>query len=111
MLYAGDGATADDVATFERIADEAVAAAHGQIDVYLITSPDAEVAATVLPLIRDSARDFARAYSADESASYVVRPDGYLSFASSRVGADDLVAHLASTFGASVSATTAPDLG
>lgn len=68
------------------------------------------MAATVLPLIRDSARDFARAYPADVSASYVVRPDGDLSFAS-RIGVDDLMAHLASTFGASVSATTAPDLG
>lgn len=110
VLYAGAGATADDVATFERVADAAVATAHGHIDVYLIAAPEADVAATVLPLIRDSAGDFARAHSADVSASYVVRPDGYLSFAS-RIGVDDLMAHLASTFGVSVSATTAPDLG
>ena len=111
LLYAGAGAAADDVATFEQVADAAVATAHGHIDVYLVAAPEADVAATVLPLIRDSAGDFARAYSADVSTSYVVRPDGYLSFASSRIGADDLTAHLASTFGASVSATTPPDLG
>ncbi|MFY9918647.1 MAG: FAD-dependent monooxygenase [Mycobacterium sp.] len=111
LLYAGAGAAADDVATFEQVADVAVATAHGHIDVYLLAAPEADVAATVLPLIRDSAGDFARVYSADVSTSYVVRPDGYLSFASSRIGADDLMAHLASTFGASVSATTAPDLG
>lgn len=111
LLYAGEGATADDVAAFERVAEAAVAAAHGHIDVYLIAAPSTDVAATVLPLIRDGAGDFARAYGAAESAAYLVRPDGFLSFASSRISADDLVAHLSTTFGASVSTTAAPDLG
>ena len=110
LLYAGDGATADDVASFEQVANAALAAAHGHIDVHLIAAPRADAAGTVLPLIRDSAGDFARAYAADESASFGIRPDGYLAFASPRIGADDLVTHLSSTFGASVSTTAAPDL-
>jgi 2-polyprenyl-6-methoxyphenol hydroxylase-like FAD-dependent oxidoreductase len=110
LLYAGDDATADDVVSFERAAEAAVDAAHGRIDVYLIAAPNADVATTVLPLIRDSTGDFARMYAAGESAVYVVRPDGYLSFASQGIDADDLVAHLFSTFGASVSTTAAPDL-
>ena len=110
LLYAGDDSTADDVASFERVAEAADAAAHGRIDVCLIAAPDADVATTVLPLIRDSARDFARMYAADESATYVVRPDGYVSFAASRIDADGLIAHLSSTFGASVSTTATPDL-
>ena len=110
LLYAGASATDDDVCAFERVADAAVAAAHGRIQVYLIASPAADVGATVLPLIRDSADDFARMYSADTAAVYVVRPDGYLSYTSPSVDADDLVTHLASTFGARVSTTTGPVL-
>jgi pentachlorophenol monooxygenase len=110
LLYAGGDATAEDVVAFERAAEAAVAAAHGHIDVYLIAAPDGDVATTVLPLIRDTARDFAHMYQAGESAAYVVRPDGYLSFTAPRVDADELVAHLSSTFGASVSTTATPDL-
>jgi len=39
-----------------------------------------------------------------------VRPDGYLSFLSSGIDTDALVAHLAGTFGASVSTPAAADL-
>ena len=95
LLYAGGDATADDAVSFERVAEAAVAAAHGHVDVYLIAAPDADLATTVLPLIRDSA---------------VVRPDGYLSFTASGIGADELVAHLSSTFRARVSTTATADL-
>ena len=110
VLYAGEDATEDDVAPFEAVAEAALASAHGRIDVCLIAAPDADVDTTVLPVIRDGAGHFARMYGARGSAVYVVRPDGYLSFTSSRIDADDLAAHLSSTFGASVSATQAPGL-
>jgi 2-polyprenyl-6-methoxyphenol hydroxylase-like FAD-dependent oxidoreductase len=110
LLYAGGDVTADDVASLERVAEAVVVAAHGHVGVYLIAAPDADVATTVLPLIRDSARNFARTYVPGESAVYIVRPDGYLSWRGSRVDADQLVAHLRTTFGASVSTTAAPDL-
>jgi hypothetical protein len=110
LLYAGDDSTEDDVTTFERVAEVAVAAAHGHVEVYLIAAPNAGVNATVLPVIRDSAGDFARMYAAQGSACYVVRPDGYLSYGSSRIDTDELAAHLSSTFGASVSTTGTPAL-
>jgi 2-polyprenyl-6-methoxyphenol hydroxylase-like FAD-dependent oxidoreductase len=69
-----------------------------------------DVASSVLPVIRDAAGDFARMYAADDSASYIVRPDGYLSFSAAKIDADQLVTHLSSTFDASVSTTTTPDL-
>jgi hypothetical protein len=84
--------------------------AHGHLDVCLIAAPDADVASSVLPVIRDAAGDFARMYAADDSASYIVRPDGYLSFSAAKIDADQLVTHLSSTFDASVSTTTTPDL-
>jgi hypothetical protein len=37
-------------------------------------------------------------YCATGASAYVVRPDGYLAFASSPIASDELVAHLSSTF-------------
>jgi 2-polyprenyl-6-methoxyphenol hydroxylase-like FAD-dependent oxidoreductase len=99
FLYAGDGASADDVPGYEKTAEAAVATAHGRIDVYLIAVPNADVDNTVLPLIRDSDNDFARMYAATGPSVYVVRPDGYLGFASSPIDTDKLAAHLSATFG------------
>jgi len=48
LLYAPDGPV--DVATYERAAAAAVTAAHGRMDVYLITAPGADITATGLPL-------------------------------------------------------------
>ena len=86
------------MALFEKAAEAAVAAARGRMDVYLIAAPNAAVDNTVLPLVRDSDNDFARMYSATGPSVYVVRPDGYLAFASSCVDIDELAAHLSSTF-------------
>jgi 2-polyprenyl-6-methoxyphenol hydroxylase-like FAD-dependent oxidoreductase len=96
LLYAAEGPA--DVEMFERAADAAVTAAHGQMDVYLIGAPGADVANTVLPLVRDSEGEFARAYSASESSVYVVRPDGYVGFAAAGIDVDGMVAHLRATF-------------
>jgi 2-polyprenyl-6-methoxyphenol hydroxylase-like FAD-dependent oxidoreductase len=108
LLYAGDDATADDVALFERAADAAVQAAQARMDVYLVAGPKADVSANVLPLIRDSDGDFARMYAATASSVFVVRPDGYLGFAATGIDGDHLVAHLRTTF-ASLASTNAPD--
>lgn len=96
LLYAPDGPL--DVATFERAAAAAVSAAHGRMDVYLIAAPGADVADTELPLIRDTAGDFARAYAPDGPSAYVVRPDGYLGLAAAGVDPAQLAAHLGATF-------------
>jgi pentachlorophenol monooxygenase len=68
------------------------------MDVYLIAAPNASVTATELPVIRDSAGEFAKAYEAFGPSSYVVRPDGYLGYTAADVDADPLVAHLRATF-------------
>lgn len=80
LLYAGDAASAEDVAAFEKAATAAVEAAHGELDVYLIASPQAGVGATVLPLITDADGEFAQAYSATGSSMFLVRPDGHLAY-------------------------------
>ena len=96
LLYAPDGPV--DVATFERAAEAAIGAAHGRMDVYLIAAPGADVAATELPVIRDTAGDFARAYASVGPSAYVVRPDGYLGLAAAGVDPAQLAAHLGATF-------------
>ena len=98
LLYADDAAGAADVDAFEQAADNAVAAAHGHVDVYLIAAPGADVASTVLPLVRDSLGEFAKAYSASGSSVYVVRPDGYLGFGAQGIDVDGLATHLKGTF-------------
>ncbi|HJT94589.1 MAG TPA: FAD-dependent monooxygenase [Mycobacterium sp.] len=98
LLYAGDRTGPADVEIFEKAADAAVTAAHGHLDVYVIAAPGADVADTVLPLVRDSDGEFARAYDVAESSVYVVRPDGYVGFAAAGVDANALVTHLQRTF-------------
>jgi pentachlorophenol monooxygenase len=95
LLYAPDGPV--DVAAYEAAAAAAVHAAHGRMDTYLIAARHAEVGATELPLIRDTAGDFAKNYAASGPSAYVVRPDGYLGFTG---GLDPtaLTAYLGATF-------------
>ena len=89
----------DDVAGPEAAADAVVQAAHGQMDVYLVAAPDADVAGTVLPLIRDADGDFARNYDASATSVFVIRPDGYLGIAARGVvDTDELVRHLKAMF-------------
>jgi hypothetical protein len=97
LLYAPAGPV--DVAAFERAADAAIKTAHGQMDVYLIAAPGADIGATSLPVIFDTGGDFARAYAPAGPSAYVVRPDGYLGYAGSGVDDDALMTHLRATFG------------
>jgi len=65
----------------------------------MVAAPTADVAATVLPVIRDAVGDFARGYDATSTSMFVVRPDGYLGFVGHGVpGSEDLVCHLKRTF-------------
>ncbi|MEV4205693.1 FAD-dependent monooxygenase [Nocardia salmonicida] len=68
------------------------------LDIYLVASPGATIAPTILPVIRDSDGDFARRYHCADGAAYVVRPDGYLGYAASPATPDDLIRHFESTF-------------
>ncbi|WP_328663266.1 FAD-dependent monooxygenase [Nocardia salmonicida] len=68
------------------------------LDIYLVASPGATIAPTILPVIRDSDDDFARRYHCADGAAYVVRPDGYLGYAASPATPDDLIRHFESTF-------------
>ena len=99
LIYAGADTTAADVARLEDLAATAVEAAHGQMDTYLVADPDADVAATDLPLVWDGAGEFAARYRPGPSAVFAIRPDGYLCFAARESPtAADLTAALKLTF-------------
>ncbi len=99
LCYVGPRCDDDVIAAIEQVVAEAVETCHGLVDTYLIAHPDAAWRTTVLPLICDSTGDFARAYAAADPTVYVVRPDGYVGYASrGRVDAATLVAHLKLTF-------------
>jgi 2-polyprenyl-6-methoxyphenol hydroxylase-like FAD-dependent oxidoreductase len=94
VLYAD--ATAD-VDLLEVAAAAAQDAARGLIDVYVVAHPDADVDATVLPLLRDAEGEFAKAYVVDGTTAVVVRPDGQLGYAGP-AEADSLTRYLKRTF-------------
>ncbi|WP_231929315.1 FAD-dependent oxidoreductase [Micromonospora inositola] len=74
--------------------------APGQIDVYLLLSPDAD--APVLldpPMVRDAGGEFRAAYGVAGTALYLVRPDGHIGFRSQPIDADALGKNLQLVFG------------
>lgn len=94
VLYADAAATFDVLETAGAAAQDA---AHGLIDVYVVGHPDADVGATMLPLLRDSEGSFAKAYEADATTAVVVRPDGHLGYVG-LAAADPLTGYLKRTF-------------
>jgi len=76
-----------------------VQAAHGQMDVYRVAAPGADVAGTVLPLIRDADGDVPRNYDVSHTSVFIIRLHGYLAIAARGVvDTDELVRHLKATF-------------
>ncbi|MCX5044419.1 FAD-dependent monooxygenase [Aldersonia sp. NBC_00410] len=98
LIHAGVATTAQDLTEIERVAAAAAGIAHGRLETYVLAEEGAEVGGTVLPLIRDSAGEFARMYSATGIATFVVRPDGYLGFAQRSLTVVNLHDYLKRTF-------------
>lgn len=98
FLYADGDSGADDIGRFEAVADAAREAAHGLADVYLVAAPSAEVDTTALPVLWDADGHFASGYSTVGSSVFVVRPDGYLGYASHDLDAGEVRRHLGLTF-------------
>ncbi|OZC49157.1 hypothetical protein CH289_18460, partial [Rhodococcus sp. RS1C4] len=63
------------VAEYEELAADALSAAHGLLDAYLVV---AERVDSTLPVIVDAQGQFRDAYSIAGPEVFVVRPDGYL---------------------------------
>jgi pentachlorophenol monooxygenase len=99
LLYAGEPLAGDALAALQAAAQSLRDAAHGHMQIYLIAAADVPVAQTLLPLIRDTRRDFAQRYAAAGLSAFVVRPDGYLGMVMrGRITTSDLLGHLKATF-------------
>jgi pentachlorophenol monooxygenase len=98
VVYLDGVAGTTDLTELETVVEGAQSAAHGDLDVYLVASPGAELDATTLPVVRDAQGLFAEAYGAQDRSIYVIRPDGYLGYSSGAVSGGDLVGHLKKTF-------------
>ncbi|NED62467.1 pentachlorophenol monooxygenase, partial [Streptomyces sp. SID10244] len=73
-------------------------ATRGHLDVYLVASPEAQVASTELSLIRDVEGRFAVAYRPDGDTVFIVRPDGYLGYRGPVGDGMSMTEHLGLTF-------------
>ncbi|WP_319458392.1 FAD-dependent monooxygenase [Micromonospora sp. RTP1Z1] len=72
----------------------------GQIDVYLLLSPDARAPRLLdPPMVRDGEGEFRAAYGLTGTALYLVRPDGHVGFRSQPIDADALSKNLQLVFG------------
>jgi 2-polyprenyl-6-methoxyphenol hydroxylase-like FAD-dependent oxidoreductase/heme-degrading monooxygenase HmoA len=100
LLYADRSAGEAAVAAVEKLCADVRGLASGEIDVYLLLSPDAQ-APWMLdpPVLRDDAGEFRAAYGVTGTAAYLVRPDGQVGFRSQPIDADALRKNLSLVFG------------
>ncbi|MER6593276.1 monooxygenase, partial [Micromonospora purpureochromogenes] len=72
----------------------------GQVDSYLLLSPDAPVPSLLdPPVVHDAEGAFRATYGVDGSGLYLIRPDGHVGFRSQPIDADALGKHLQLVFG------------
>ncbi|MEV0723838.1 FAD-dependent oxidoreductase [Micromonospora purpureochromogenes] len=72
----------------------------GQVDIYLLLSPDAPVPSLLdPPVVHDAEGEFRATYGVNGSGLYLIRPDGHVGFRSQPIDADALGKHLQLVFG------------
>ncbi|GAB3184987.1 2-polyprenyl-6-methoxyphenol hydroxylase-like FAD-dependent oxidoreductase [Micromonospora palomenae] len=72
----------------------------GQVDIYLLLSPDAPVPSLLdPPVVHDAEGGFRATYGVNGSGLYLIRPDGHVGFRSQPIDADALGKHLQLVFG------------
>jgi len=98
LLYAGEGASATEVADLEATAAAVAELAHGAMDAYVLAAPTADTGQCLAPVLVDSADGFATAYHAAPGELFVLRPDGYLGYRGAAADRDALTAYLKATF-------------
>ncbi|GAA1825581.1 hypothetical protein GCM10009835_52880 [Planosporangium flavigriseum] len=100
LLYADGSADEAAVAAVEKVCAEVRELASGELDAYLLASPDASVPAMLNPpVVRDTAGEFRAAYGVTGTALYLIRPDGHVGFRSQPLDADALRKNLQLVFG------------
>jgi 2-polyprenyl-6-methoxyphenol hydroxylase-like FAD-dependent oxidoreductase/heme-degrading monooxygenase HmoA len=100
LAYADGSADEGEVAAVAEMCAGVRRQASGEIDVYLLLSPDARAPWMLNPpVVRDTAGEFRAAYGVDGTGLYLVRPDGHVGFRSQLIDADALSKNLQLVFG------------
>lgn len=100
LVYADGSADEEAVAAVENLCADVRRLAYGEIDCYLLLSPDASAPRMLAPpVVRDAGAEFRVAYGVSDTALYLVRPDGHVGFRSQPIDADTLRKHLHLVFG------------
>ena len=99
LLYADASADEATMATVEKLSADVRQQAYGEVEVYLLLSPDAAApSAQHPPVVRDTDGAFRADYGVTGAAAYLIRPDGYVGFRSRPVDAEALREHLQQIF-------------
>jgi 2-polyprenyl-6-methoxyphenol hydroxylase-like FAD-dependent oxidoreductase len=100
LVYADGSADDESVTAVEKLCADVRRQASGEIDVYLLLSPDARVPWMLNPpVVRDTWGEFRATYGVTGTALYLVRPDGHVGFRSHPIDADALSKNLLLVFG------------
>jgi 2-polyprenyl-6-methoxyphenol hydroxylase-like FAD-dependent oxidoreductase len=98
LIYADDDA--GELSTVEKMCADVRRQASGEIDAYLILSPDARAPRLLYPpAVRDAGGEFRAAYDVTGTALYLIRPDGHVGFRSQAIDAGALSKNLQLVFG------------
>ncbi|MEH0841155.1 FAD-dependent monooxygenase [Micromonospora sp. CPCC 205711] len=100
LIYADGSADEAAVAAVEELCADARRQAAGELDAYLLASPDARVPWMLgPPVVRDAGGEFRATYGVTGTGLYLVRPDGHVGFRSQPIDADALRKNLQLVFG------------
>ncbi|HET6500681.1 MAG TPA: FAD-dependent oxidoreductase [Amycolatopsis sp.] len=100
LVYADSTAEEAAAAAVEKLTADVREQASGEIDVYLLLGPDAQVPWLLdPPVVRDDGNEFRAAYGVSGTALYLVRPDGHIGFRSRPIDAEALRDSLRLVFG------------
>ncbi|GLY67814.1 FAD-dependent oxidoreductase [Amycolatopsis taiwanensis] len=100
LIYADASADEATMAATEKLSAAVREQACGEIDVYLLVSPDARVLSLLdPPAVTDHGGEFRATYGVRGTALYLIRPDGHVGFRSLPLDADALRANLRLVFG------------
>ncbi|MEU7978738.1 FAD-dependent oxidoreductase [Micromonospora sp. NPDC049081] len=100
LVYADASAEPAAVAAVSGLCADVRALTRGEVDAYLLISPDADDPGLLAPpVLRDAGGEFRARYGVTGTALYLIRPDGHVGFRSQPVDADALRKNLHLVFG------------
>ncbi|MFD2415989.1 FAD-dependent monooxygenase [Amycolatopsis pigmentata] len=100
LVYADSTADESSLAAVEKLTADIRELTCGELNVYLVCSPDTRVPWMLdPPVVRDNGGQFRATYGVAGMALYLVRPDGHVGFRALPIDADALRANLQGVFG------------